>query len=749
MTRELFSCGADDPVLEGVLERFVYVNAETGWSVASLLPEGASRSVVIVGLLGGTQPGETLCLRGTWEEDRRFGRQFRIAAFQSKPPSSLEAIEKYLASGLIRGIGPVLAKRLVAHFKEDTLRVLDEASSRLREVPGLGRTRAASIRTAWKEQRDLKEIVMFLQAHGIRPSYALRIFRTYGANALTHLRQDPYCLAQDIAGIGFRRADDIALALGLPADAAQRLEAALFFVLEEASERGHCFLPRPALYAQTVRLLAPPPRDGEPARQEAPMDRGHVDATIARLAARNAVVVETQGDLEAVYSPRLFDLEVRCATRLTELLRDRLPALVANPARALAESTLGALELSPSQKRAAEAALRSRLLVITGGPGTGKTTLVRTLLGLLEPQRLQVVLCAPTGRAARRLTEATSHEASTLHRLLEWSPRDGRFLRNARTPLDGDVFVVDETSMVDLPLMHHLLEALPRQGRVVFVGDADQLPSVGPGNLLRDMIASERIPTARLTELFRQDENSMIVHNAHRIRQGLRPDLPAPGRRSDFVLVEREDPPALVETLRLLLSTRLPDSLGVDPRRDVQVLTPMNRGPLGTAALNEELQQLLNAEGAPIASTGLRVGDKVMQTRNNYDLEVFNGDVGLLEAYDAEERRAQVRFDERRVEYALDELDELVLAYATTVHKSQGSEYPVVVFLLHLQHFVMLQRNLLYTAVTRARRQVVLLGQQRALQVALSTVRRHQRHTFLDERLRQRLPALPAADSPP
>ena len=738
---DLFGPAAGASSLEGVLERVTYADPGSGWTVASLQPQDSGAAVTIVGNLAGLRPGESVRLEGAWENDRRYGRQFRVRAFHPLPPTSLAAIEKYLASGLVHGVGPVLARRLVQQFGASTLEVLEREPERLSAVRGLGKVRARAIRAAWKEQRHLQEIALFLQSHALGSHYALRLFRTYGERAVDVLRQDPYRLAREVTGIGFRSADHVARSLGLPHDAAPRLEAGVLHVLDHATDEGHCFLPRPALVARATQLLAPAPETGE----TTPVRAAQVEAAVDALAARGALVLDAAADAVAVYTPRLYDLEVRCARALQSLLRP-FPAATGDAAALVADQEARTdLRLSPSQRQAAVAALGSRLLVLTGGPGTGKTTLVRLLLDLYDRLRLRGVLCAPTGRAAKRLAAAAGREAVTLHRLLEWSPREARFLRGASRPLEGDVFVVDETSMVDLPLLHHLLQALPPRSRLLCVGDADQLPSVGPGATLADMLASGCVPTVQLVELFRQDENSLIVHNAHRIRGGEPPELPPPGQRADFVLVERQTPESILATLRQLVCERLPASLGVEAEKSIQVLTPMHRGALGTVALNAALQEWLNPHGAPIGATALRVGDKVMQGRNNYDLDVFNGDQGRIVAADEKKRQVLVHFDDRAVHYDFEALHELIPAYATTVHKSQGSEYPVVVLVLHPQHHLMLQRNLLYTAVTRARRQVVLVGQRRALHTALSNARRQERHTRLAARLREQATSRRAA----
>ena len=741
MPTDLFAGTAEPSCLEGVIARIVYSNPDTGWSVASLHPHAGNEPVVVVGNLVGLHPGEEVRIEGAWERDRRYGRQFRVRSCQRLAPRTEAQIERYLAAGVVRGIGPVLAKRLVAHFGSDTLRVLDETPARLHEVRGLGTARARAIGTAWQRQRDLQEIVMFLQAHELSPALAPRVFRAYGAGAADVLRHDPYRLARDLPGIGFKSADRIAGALGLSHDAGLRIEAGVLHVLDTAIQAGHCFLPRPLLAARTLRLLAPP-RAGE--TPSAALTLAAVDHAIETLVANRSLGVDAKAPEHAIYAPRLLAHEIECARSLQALLsREAAPS---DPERILAAlSTRSKFALSKSQHQAVVAALASRLLVITGGPGTGKTTLVQRLIELFAQQRLQVVLCAPTGRAAKRLAEAARHPASTLHRLLEWSPRLGRFQRHASVPLEGDIFIVDETSMVDLPLLDHLLRALPARARLICVGDADQLPSVGPGAVLADMIASKVVPTVRLTELFRQEEDSLIVHGAHRIRQGHMPELPAARERASFVLIERQEPEAIVGTVLQLVGQRLPEALGVDALTGIQVLVPMHRGPLGTAALNLALQQRLNPDGQPVGNTPLRDGDKVMQMRNDYDLDVWNGDLGRIEAVDPSSRSVLVRFEDRSVRYSFDALDALALAYASTVHKAQGSEVPVVVLILHSQHHIMLQRNLIYTAVTRARQQVVIVGERQALQRAVGIKRRLQRYTGLAFRLNP----LGAASAPP
>ncbi|MFQ5600287.1 MAG: AAA family ATPase [Candidatus Krumholzibacteriia bacterium] len=783
MSANLFPESSTSQALEGTLQHIVYSSPESGWTVARLEIEGRPETVSVVGNLTGARPGETLRLYGEWVQDRRYGRQFKVRSYLSVRPSTLAGIEKYLSSGLVRGVGPVTAERLVAHFGIDTLRVIDEEPECLSDVPGLGRVRIAAIRKAWKNQRDIQDVMVFLQTHGVSASHAARIYKEYGARSVALVTDNPYRLARDIAGIGFRSADQIAQALGIESDSPRRIEAAVMHVLAEAADDGHCFLPRQRLFEKTAALLEEETQDkgaparsarlahadvagsripshrgadagrgsmtGEPAASaEAPagagmgrIERIQLESAANALADAGMLVIEPDDACMPVYTERMHQLEVRAARTLRRLATSASAPVTSDPGKNIdrfeAES---GLRLADGQRQAVAQALTAKVLVLTGGPGTGKTTLVRAVLRILERHRSRVVLCAPTGRAAKRLAEATRHAAVTMHRLLEWSPRERRFQRDASAPLDGDLFIVDETSMVDLPLLHYLLQAIPPRARLLLVGDVDQLPSVGPGAVLADVIESGQIATVRLTEIFRQDEKSRIVENAHRIREGIAPLLPPRGERDDFVFVERQKPQEVLATLQILVRERLPAGLGVDPCDDIQVLVPMNRGPLGTATLNAELQKVLNPNGAPVESTGLRVGDKVMQVRNNYNLEVFNGDIGRIEAVDQPARRVSVRFEERSVRYDFAELNELTLAYACTVHKSQGSEYPVVVFVLHPQHHIMLRRNLLYTAVTRAKRQVVLLGHRRALHTALRNARRQVRYTRLAERIRLQSP---------
>ncbi|MGY0792881.1 SF1B family DNA helicase RecD2 [Azospirillum argentinense] len=709
--------------LSGLVERVTFHSPETGFCVLRLKVRGQRDLVTLVGHAATIGAGEFVQASGAWVNDRNHGLQFKADFLRATPPTTVEGIEKYLGSGLIRGIGPVYAKKMVKAFGEAVFDVIEQEPDRLRQVTGIGPKRAQRIIAGWADQKVIREIMIFLHSHGVGTSRAVRIFKTYGPDAIRLITENPYRLARDIRGIGFKTADAVAARLGIEKTAMIRARAGIGYALAEATDQGHCGVPVAELIPMAVKLL-------------------EIDASILETAAElerqdGAVVADSLGGEPCLFLASLHRAEQAIADRLRRLAGGPVPwpEIDAEKAIPWVEAKAG-ITLAEGQREALRQAATSKLLVITGGPGVGKTTLVNSILTMLKAKGVSIALAAPTGRAAKRLSESTGMEARTIHRLLETDPQAGGFKRDETNPLDCDLLVVDETSMVDVPLMNALLRAVPGRAALLLVGDVDQLPSVGPGQVLGDVIGSGAVPVVRLTEIFRQAATSRIIVNAHRINAGQMPETPKAGEDSDFYFVEAATPETGVAKLIEMVRDRIPRRFGADPVRDVQILCPMNRGGLGARSLNIELQRVLNPPGeSRVERFGWTFGpgDKVMQVENNYDKEVYNGDLGIVSAVDTEEGVLTATFDGRPVTYDFGELDEIVLAYATTIHKSQGSEYPVVVIPVVTQHYTMLHRNLIYTGVTRGKRLVIMLGQRRALAMAVRGIQGRRRWTKLGE----------------
>jgi exodeoxyribonuclease V alpha subunit len=733
----------DGAVLDGVLERVTFANPETGYTIARIAPERGSgvgaELVTAVGPLLGAQVGEFLRLRGRWSSHPRYGRQFEVHSYTTVLPATAAGIQRYLGSGLIKGIGPVMAERMVAHFGVDIMHIIEDAPGRLIEVDGLGPKRTAMIAAAWAEQKAIKEVMIFLQGVGVSTSLAVRIYKKYGDASVSVVRSEPYRLAADVWGIGFKTADTIAASVGIARDSPERIKAGLAHTLSEAADDGHCYLPEPNLVADAAKILDVPTELIGPCLDELAAAEGVVREAVPTTAGAAPRV-------PAVYLPPFYQAERALAAALLRLLAargDRLAAFGAvdwDKALGWLRGQTGS-SLAPEQEDAVRLALTSRVAVLTGGPGCGKSFTVRSVVELARARGARVVLAAPTGRAAKRLAELTGHEAATIHRLLQLRP-GGEPSFDASSPLDADLVVVDETSMVDVILANKLVKAVAPGAHLLLVGDVDQLPSVGAGEVLRDLLAAGSLPVVRLTKIFRQAQQSGIVVNAHRINGG---QLPSLSGFDDFFWFGCEDGEQTAGLVVDIVARRIPGRFGLDPRRDVQVLCPMHRGPAGAGNLNLLLQEALTPfrEGAPERRYGgrvFRVGDKVTQLRNNYDkgaAGIFNGTVGVVTGLSVEDHTLTVRTDEdESVDYGFDELDELAHAYAVTIHRSQGSEYPAVVIPLTTASWMMLQRNLLYTGVTRAKRLVVLAGSRRALAAAVRTRGAGRRHTALAHRLR-------------
>jgi exodeoxyribonuclease V alpha subunit len=715
-------------VLAGLVERVTYHNVENGFCVIRITARGHRDLVTVVGHAAAIAAGEWITASGEWVNDRTHGQQFKARFLRTSLPTSADGIEKYLSSGMIRGIGPAYAKKLIRAFGEKVLDVIEAMPDRLREVDGIGPVRAGRITAAWAEQKAVREIMVFLHSHGVGTARAVRIYKTYGSDAIQVMTENPYRLARDVRGIGFKTADAIAMKLGIEKTALVRVRAGISYALTEAMDEGHCGLPTEELIPLAEKLLEVP---------------RHLIGTALDLELRDGTVVaDRAGETPCVFLAALHRAERIIAGRLTRLANGRLPWHWIDPTKALpwVEERIG-LALAESQIAAIRLALMSKVLVITGGPGVGKTTIINAILRILVAKGATLLLCAPTGRAAKRMSEATGFEAKTVHRLLEVDPKTGGFKRGDDNPLDCDLLVVDETSMVDVMLMQALMKAVPDRAALLIVGDIDQLPSVGPGQVLADVISSGAVPVVRLTEVFRQAAQSRIIVNAHGINRGVIPDLRKPEAESDFYFVEADDPETAVARIIELVKTRIPRRFGFDPIRDIQLLCPMNRGGVGARSLNIELQAALNPAGdRKVERFGwiFAPGDKVMQIENDYDKEVYNGDIGYVADVESEASELTVTFDGRSVAYSFGELDALVPAYAASIHKSQGSEYPAVIIPVMTQHYAMLQRNLLYTGVTRGKRLVVLVGQKKAIAIAVRNISSRRRWSKLGDWLSPR-----------
>ena len=704
--------------LRCVVERITYQNETNGYSVIKCRATGYQDLITVVGTMPETHVGSVLSLGGSWRVDSKYGRQFSVETYEEILPATVYGIEKYLGSGLVKGIGPKFAQRIVKQFGADTLNVIEENPDKLLAVPGIGKLRVERIRKSWVEQKEIKNIMLFLQGHDVSTSHATKIYKTYGNESIQVVQENPYRLADDIWGIGFRTADAIASKMGFGLDQYPRLRSGLLYTLNQLGDEGHCYATRDQLTKAGAELLE--------------VEEKLIEACLEEMIRTEDVIT----DDKAIYLPPYYFSEVGTAKRLSAVMAGAPTARVRReglPDRIRART---GMDYDEVQLQAIMTAVQNKVLVLTGGPGTGKTTTTLGIITAFREAGAKILLAAPTGRAAKRLAETTGMEAKTIHRLLEVKPPEG-YQRNEENPLEGDVLIVDECSMIDIMLMYNLLKAVPDSMTVILVGDVDQLPSVGAGNVLRDIIDSNCFPVVRLTRIFRQAQTSRIIMNAHRVNRGQMPDI-SNGKNTDFFFMERETPEAAAATIAELVKTKLSRYYRIAPS-EIQVLTPMQRGVVGAANLNQLLQETINPGEIGLRRGGyvFRERDKVMQIRNNYDKEVFNGDIGVVERIDLEDRTLFVCFDDRTVEYDSTELDELVLAYATTIHKAQGSEYPIVVMPLLMTHYIMLQRNLIYTGITRAKKGLVIVGTKKALATAVRTVTVTKRNTKLCERLQE------------
>ncbi len=709
--------------LNGTVEHVVFHNNENGFCVLKIAAKGHQDYVTVVGSVPNIAEGETFESTGKWITNKNYGLQFQAETLNVVAPQTSAGVEKYLASGMVKGIGPHFAKKLINAYGKDVFDVIENDPQRLLSLDGIGKKRGAQIIAAWDEQKVVRDIMVFLQAHGIGTARAVRIFKFYGDAAIEKVSDNPYQLALDVHGIGFKVADDLAQALGIDKNAPIRAQAGVRHSLRELCNNGHCTASVENIIKQAIRLLG--------------IERSILKEAIEHEVACENLIAETINDVDSLYLPNLYNAEVGVAECLTHLLQTEVPWRAIDAAKVIPEITARTkMTLSESQQKALETIIEHKVSIITGGPGVGKTTIVNTLIKMLQGQSMGVKLCAPTGRAAKRMSEATGMIAKTIHRLLEFDPAIFDFKHNADDPLDLEVLIVDEASMLDISLMHSLLKAIPQHAALILVGDVDQLPSVGAGQVLANLIDSGVIPTVRLTEIFRQAKGSQIITNSHRINQGELPQ--SSNAESDFYVVYESSAEAIHNKIIQLVSERIPKKYQCDPISNIQVLTPMNKGGLGTKALNASLQALLNGDSEPkIQRFGITFspGDKVIQTINNYDKEVFNGDIGMIDRIDENQNLLWIYFDNRSVEYEFSDLDQISLAYATSIHKSQGSEYPIIVMPLAMQHFALLARNLVYTGVTRGKKLVILVAEKKALTMAVNRTESQKRLTYLAERL--------------
>ena len=718
--------------LQGQIERITYTNDENGFTIARVKVYGQRDLVTVVGNLMAPTPGEILKMRGEWTNHPKYGEQFKIVQCKTTVPASVYGIQKYLGSGLIKGIGPIMAKRIVSKFGKDTLDVIEEEIGKLAEVDGIGKKRIRMIRKAWDDQKEIRAVMLFLQTHGVSSGYATKIFKQYGSRSIEVVKKNPYRLATDVFGIGFVTADSIAEKLGFAKDSELRAEAGVLYVLNQLADDGHVYYPYEPLIKKCEEILG--------AGREVIVRAFGTIAYDKRIVIEdlNEKIEEFRENNKAVYLAKFYVSETSIATRLKTLINAPKSIRQIDSSKAIewVQKQL-AITLANKQTEAIKCATENKVLVITGGPGTGKTTIINAILKIFSKLKVRIMLAAPTGRAAKRMSEATGHEAKTIHRMLEYSIKKGGFQKNEEYPLDCDLLIVDEASMIDTILMHYLLKATPPKATFILVGDVNQLPSVGAGNVLRDIIASGAVPVVELNEIFRQAKESLIIVNAHKINNGILPSLKPSGPKDDFYFIEQEDPEDVLRIILELVTERVTRRFGLDPLDDIQVLTPMHRGTVGAGNLNAELQKALNPreDGLIRGNKTFRINDKVMQIKNNYDKEIFNGDIGRITRIDPENQEMTISFDGRDVSYDFTDLDEIILAYAVSVHKSQGSEYPAVIIPILTQHYVLLQRNLIYTGVTRGRKLVVIVGTRKALAIGVKNDKTEKRYTYLRYRL--------------